>query len=553
MTKSDDQPEPAQSGLWVSKGLQAFIRVTRGPWIRVGPLIAVITLGFSQIFYNMIVKHLRWFPMDLALYGWVIVWVALVPLIVVLGIDMLCGRRGTDTLLFRGWRVLLYSFLAVSLLRQAQIYHNDLWQLYLGFAPTALWFVLGAMGVGVLCGLAPRISEQYFAILGFAGVYLTAAFVIETGWHRAEVAQSVSTASGSQFAEALPEAPPVFILLADELSLEALLKDDQIDEERFPNFARLANDATWVRNAAANYAVTAQAIPSLLTGRSRSAKTFPTIFERLAVRYRTVVVESDMSVERWLRTRPGIDAHCTFQGTAHLLSTRPLLCARYLYENLMHTRFFRDTPRRTLHNSPSIHVTFPTELEQVLGSIRGQNADGRLTYWHFAPPHAPFVFSRDGTRHDLPHRAYEWRADEAATWRQYREQIQFVDHVLGRFVDRLKDEGLYDRAVLVITSDHGLRKWKEPNHKHVELTAEVPMFIRAPGLARGTLDRGYQHLDLAPTLLDLLGSPYEPSDFEGVSLTRRDRPTRETIFEYRRDRFRRDPENSKWHLVEGVR
>ncbi|MDQ3982363.1 MAG: hypothetical protein M3271_06740, partial [Actinomycetota bacterium] len=63
------------------------------------------------------------------------------------------------------------------------------------------------------------------------------------------------------------EAPVVFVVF-DELPLASLLDlDGDVDEELFPNFARLARTSTWYRNATTNQTFTKEALPALLTGR----------------------------------------------------------------------------------------------------------------------------------------------------------------------------------------------------------------------------------------------------------------------------------------------
>ncbi len=78
-------------------------------------------------------------------------------------------------------------------------------------------------------------------------------------------------------AERAPAAPaPVFYLVLDELPRYSLTKErGQIDRERFPNFARLADQSTWYYNASTVADSTEVALPALLSGRMPNGRNVP--------------------------------------------------------------------------------------------------------------------------------------------------------------------------------------------------------------------------------------------------------------------------------------
>ena len=52
-----------------------------------------------------------------------------------------------------------------------------------------------------------------------------------------------------------------------------------------------------------------------------------------------------------------------------------------------------------------------------------------------------------------------WVDDEWPVLQEYRRhltQVRYVDTLLGRLLDRLKAQGLYDRSLVVVTGDHGV-------------------------------------------------------------------------------------------------
>ena len=110
----------------------------------------------------------------------------------------------------------------------------------------------------------------------------------------------------------------------------------------------------------------------------------------------------------------------------------------------------------------------------------------------------------------------------------YDSDVAYADRVVGGLLETLRRERILDRAVLVVTSDHGEDLWdhsslRSPGHGHslYEELLHVPLFFRAPGLIRagGRIATPVSLLDVAPTLLALAGLPPDP-DHRGRSLER---------------------------------
>ena len=103
----------------------------------------------------------------------------------------------------------------------------------------------------------------------------------------------------------------------------------------------------------------------------------------------------------------------------------------------------------------------------------------------------------------------------------YDGEIAFVDRWLGRLVEHLESRGLLDRSILVVTADHGEGLMEHGEMSHSLLlyngTQHVPLIIRAPGLEPGVVARPVSLVDVAPTILDLLGLGL-PGPVDGRSL-----------------------------------
>jgi hypothetical protein len=95
-----------------------------------------------------------------------------------------------------------------------------------------------------------------------------------------------------------PNGTPVFLVVFDELGLQILLDEKgNIDRQQFPNFARLAAESHWFRNATSNSAKTISSIAAMVTGNFPHATNsthafYPnTVFSLLAPTYDVYIEE----------------------------------------------------------------------------------------------------------------------------------------------------------------------------------------------------------------------------------------------------------------------
>ncbi len=89
-----------------------------------------------------------------------------------------------------------------------------------------------------------------------------------------------------------------------------------------------------------------------------------------------------------------------------------------------------------------------------------------------------------------------------------------VDTQVGRIVSHLQAAGAWEDTIVVFTSDHGdmmgAHRLMEKGHfLHYEEALRVPLFIRHPDAAGGRTDNLVSVCDVAPTLAELAGVPWD--------------------------------------------
>ncbi|HET6303952.1 MAG TPA: sulfatase [Myxococcota bacterium] len=103
----------------------------------------------------------------------------------------------------------------------------------------------------------------------------------------------------------------------------------------------------------------------------------------------------------------------------------------------------------------------------------------------------------------------------------YRGEVTYLDAQLRRLFDNLRDLGLWtDRTLVVFVADHGEQFGEHGGYEHGDVYAEnvhVPLWLRGAGLEPRSVPDVVRIVDVAPTVLDLLGVAGLPAA-EGRSL-----------------------------------
>lgn len=132
-----------------------------------------------------------------------------------------------------------------------------------------------------------------------------------------------------------------------------------------------------------------------------------------------------------------------------------------------------------------------------------------FTWVHFFDPHQPLQAPEE---------------DRRGAASEYDAEITAADRAVGRIVEALREAGVLDDTIVVLTSDHGESLGEHGEATHAvfvyDATVKVPLVVRYPrALPAGrTYDGPVRHIDLLPTLLALTRAGTPAPGVQGVDL-----------------------------------
>jgi hypothetical protein len=355
-------------------------------------------------------------------------------------------------------------------------------------------------------------------------------------------------ASGSVAGPSRSSTPIVHVIL-DELPVTTLQRPDgRFESELFPHLARLARGATWYRNATTVADSTAEAVPVQVTGELPEAGALPTsgdhprsLFTLFSRSHRMTVVEPLTDVcpqDLCDEVRPPAATRLRALAADLRVVAVHLLLPDDLREGLPRVdqswEGFTDEPEGPPPADPNAKAARSELIEGLRGRLRSNDsgagfervtdAVGRvqdrppLLFMHSTLPHAPWRHLPDGRIYEVegsyprlgaPDEDRQWLLDQS--FQRHILQAQYVDALLGRLLRRLRANGLYDRAVVVVTSDHGASFGAgEPRRAltagNLSAIAAVPFIVKYPGQREGRVaDQAVRTIDVLPTIAKAAG------------------------------------------------
>ncbi|MCL5670167.1 MAG: sulfatase [Acidobacteria bacterium] len=333
-----------------------------------------------------------------------------------------------------------------------------------------------------------------------AGAVTTIAVLVILLWGGGHLA---AWALAARERNALADRPNVIFIMADTLRADHL-GCYHYDLPTTPNLDQLARDGLRFASAQAQSSWTLWSVNSLMTSRY-PATLFPAQPELpqspLLGTFRT---------QLWYPTLAEVLRENGY-------ATYAIVSNPYLRRNAVNTQgydAYDDSPLAILDTAP----TSPAVTRAALARLASLKKRKFFLYLLYMDPHAPY----------LPHPGFAFgnsarevggvpAGTDPARWakrrqdlRLYDAEIGFTDHHIGRLLDALKREGLYDDALIVFFSDHGEEFLDHGRFGHMRTVYEevirVPLIVKLPRQHRGIVVRGtFPLIDLYPSLLAYLG------------------------------------------------
>lgn len=331
--------------------------------------------------------------------------------------------------------------------------------------------------------------------------------------------------------------PPLVLIVFDELPLGSLLTPEgEVDAGRFPHFAALAADGVFYTRATTVTSGTAYAVPAILTGRYPAERKFPihldyreNLFTLLGNHYRihahetlTQLCPQDLCARETPPLGERIRSLASDLKIVYLHLILPSEAASRLPSITGRWRDFAanwrpDGRGGVVGVERSERLDIPGVVERYVDEIDSDRSV--LHYLHLELPHVPWRYLPSGTEYGPVEQAIG--VDEEAAWRddgwlltlalqRHLAQTVYADRVLGQIVAALRDRGLYDDALLLVTADHGLAfQMGEPARRLTEANiaevASVPLLLRGPGVNPGREESPVEVVDIVPTLVEAAG------------------------------------------------
>jgi arylsulfatase A-like enzyme len=262
-----------------------------------------------------------------------------------------------------------------------------------------------------------------------------------------------------------------------------------------PNLTRLAEESTVYTNAYSASSYTAQSVAAILSGRLAStlyrSGVFFTSYPKANLFFPEVLAEKGIRSMGWF-------SHLYFgrgKGIDQGFDVWELV------------------PGITFNPQTDEHVTSDKMLELGLKILKDpENTKGPFFAWaHFGDPHDQYIKHKEAP--DFGNKTRD----------KYDSEVWYTDYHIGKLLDWARQQSFWERTAVIITGDHGEAFGEHGQYRHAfeiwENLVRVPLVVHLPGAKPQRISERRSHLDLAPTIVELLGLP-PLEQFMGKSLVK---------------------------------
>ncbi|MBN1608084.1 MAG: sulfatase [Polyangiaceae bacterium] len=250
-----------------------------------------------------------------------------------------------------------------------------------------------------------------------------------------------------------------------------------------PNLTKLARKSVVYENHRSVSSNTAQSVATLLSGRYASTL------------YRTGVFFTDyFDSNEWITEAMHDEGIVNMAVHAHLYFDR----ASGLRQGF---DIWKMVPGLTWNAQTDESVTSEKSVKEIIALLSDpKNTKGQFFLWsHLMDPHDQYVKHKQ---------APDFGSDNRG---RYDSEVWHTDYWLGRLLAFAEEQAFWKDTAVIVSADHGEAFGEHGMYKHAfelwEVLTRVPLIVKAPGAEPKRIKRPRTHIDVAPTLLDLMGLP----------------------------------------------
>ena len=298
-------------------------------------------------------------------------------------------------------------------------------------------------------------------------------------------------------------------LRADRIGLGGYQRDGK---SLTPHLDAFAAQAVWFRHAYSQAPMTPRSVPSMMTSRYPSQIAYE---KGSSPAYPRLADANDLLFEEL--EKAGL--HTVVEASHFYFCKDPDCPAKYVHSNIVQGMDEVDDDGALDIAGSNYDSASPRIVPRVVDKLAGfaRSKQRFAMFVHLFEPHGEYV----------EHEGYPITLGHTEGLKQkYDYEIAFMDGWLGKVFDELDHDGLAANTMVVIVSDHG-----EAFGVHVadggqlfyhgqslyDELIHVPVMIRMPGVAPRQVGDVTQVMDVAPTIVDLLGGT-PPKAWKGRSL-----------------------------------
>ena len=332
---------------------------------------------------------------------------------------------------------------------------------------------------------------------------------------------------------------PVFLLIFDEFSGLTLQNlKGQLDTSRYPGFAELVAQADYFPNALTTHGSTHISVPSIASGNLRigdkgglaPGDNLIELFQSGGSVYaQSTVLPADLMSKQNTNQVSLISDFITLY--VHIISHQDWI------ENKIGVIpqtwkgfgvFFKKEEQKGARPRLNPHVS---QFSDWIEHVSNARASSQFNFVHIEFPHVPYNTTSMGRLNKngalllqklkTPH-TENFNTDQSplnAIYHNYMQQSAYTDRLTLDFVEVLKKNNLFDKSLIIVTSDHGVSYNRKgvsrrgfANEDSWKNNVSVPLVIKYPYQKEGKVNSSFvTTLDISTTITNTLGidNPWE--------------------------------------------